>query len=145
MTRGGCLQTIMGSPDIDVKLGNSCATRKERCINCNSRFVNVRPLVKSVAISNHFLKDLGEGEVKSIVNDVLDCSNVYFQELHKFEENVDGNLLFRAKKQGVHIVYGVDKKMRIVFLRAFRNYSEYAKFLENKNEIKKIIYHAFLI
>jgi len=132
----------MDSPDVGVKLGNPCATRKEQCINCNSRFMNVRPLVKSVAISSHFLKDLREEEVKSIVNDVLDCSNVDFHELHKFEENVEGNLLFRAKKQGVHIVYGVDKKMRIVFLRAFRNYSEYAKFLENKNEIKKMIYHA---
>jgi hypothetical protein len=61
-----------------------------------------------------------------------------FAELHKFEENLDGNLVFRAKKKGKHIVYGVDKKMRIVFLRKFRNFSEYKKFLDDKKEIRKM-------
>jgi hypothetical protein len=60
----------------------------------------------------------------------------------KFEESLDGNLIFRAKKQGVHIVYCVYKQMRIIFLRAFRNYSEYGKFLEDKKEIKKLLAHV---
>jgi hypothetical protein len=76
------------------------------------------------------------------VKDVLDCSNVNFSELHKFEENIDGNLVFRAKKNGVHIVYCVDKRMKIIFLRAFRNYNEYEKFLEDRKEIERMISHT---
>ncbi len=105
--------------------------------------MNIRPLIKAAVVTRHFVKDLkDEAEMKSIVNDILDCSNVDFYELHKFEENIDGNLIFRAKKEGIHIVYLVDKKMRLVFLRAFRNYSEYGKFLEDKREIRKMILNA---
>jgi hypothetical protein len=68
-------------------------------------------------------------------------SELEFTELHKFEENIDGNLVFRAKKEGIHIVYCVDKRKRIIFLRAFRNYGEYGKFLEDKKEIKRMIAH----
>jgi mRNA-degrading endonuclease RelE of RelBE toxin-antitoxin system len=103
----------------------------------------IRPSIKTVAISKHFIKDLKDKEeVDSIVSGVLDCSSIDFSELHKFEENVDGNLIFRAKKDGIHIVYCVDKKMRIIFLRTFKNYSEYGKFLEDKKEIKKMIARA---
>jgi hypothetical protein len=103
----------------------------------------IRPLLKVAIVSRHFIKDMkDEEEIKSIVNDILDCSNMDFFELHKPEENIDGYLIFRAKKQGVHVVYVVDRQMRIVFLRAFRNYSEYGKFLEDKEEIKKMIEHA---
>jgi hypothetical protein len=103
----------------------------------------IRPLIKSAIVSKHFLKDLKDKEkVKSIVKDVLDCSGINFTELHKFEENIDGNLVFRAKRDSTHIVYCADKKMRIIFLRAFRNYNEYAKFLGNRKEIERIIAHA---
>jgi len=102
--------------------------------------MTIRPLIKTVVVSNHFIRDLkDEKETHSIVSGVLDCSNADFSELHKFEENIDGNLIFRAKKEGIHIVYGVDKRMRIMFLRAFKNYGEYGKFLEDKKEIKKMI------
>ena len=123
-----------------IKIANPCVMKKDFCINCHSHFMSVRPFIKSMVVSKHFPKDLrDEEEVKSIVNDVLDCTNIDLQELHKFEENIDGNLIFRAKKSGIHIVYCVDKKMRIIFMRAFKNYSEYAKFLEDKKEIKKMI------
>ena len=93
-----------------------------------------------MVVSKHFIRDLKDKEeADSIVNGVLDCSSIDFNELHKFEEDIDGNLVFRAKKEGTHIVYCVDKKMRIIFLRAFRNYSEYTKFLEDRKEIKKMI------
>jgi mRNA-degrading endonuclease RelE of RelBE toxin-antitoxin system len=129
--------------DIAIKLENPCAARKDFCVNCHSRFVAVRPYIKKVIVTKHFLKDLkDEEEVKSIVKDVLDCSNVDFTELHKFEESVDGNMIFRAKKEGIHVVYCVDKKMRIIFLRVFRNYNEYEKFLEDKKELRKMIAHA---
>jgi len=104
--------------------------------------MSIRPFIKMAVISKHFIKDLKDEEAELIVNDVLDCSNTDFYELHKFEESIDGNLIFRAKKEGVHIVYCVDKQMRIIFLRAFRNYSEYGKFLEDKKEIKKLLAHV---
>ena len=129
--------------DIAAKLKNPCVERKDHCINCHSHFIAVRPFIKVAVISKHFIKDLkDEEEAKLVVNDILDCSNTDFYELHKFEESLDGNLIFRAKKQGVHIVYCVDKQMRIIFLRAFRNYSEYGKFLEDKKEIKKLLAHV---
>ena len=124
----------------DIKLENPCVMKKDFCINCHSHFVAIRPSIKTLVVSKHFIRDLKEKEeADSIMSGVLDCSNADFNELHKFEENIDGNLIFRAKKSGIHIVYGVDKKMRIIFLRAFKNYSEYAKFLEDKKEIKKMI------
>ncbi len=126
--------------DLKVKLENPCNVSKEHCINCHSHFAAVRPFLKGVSISRHFLKDMkSEREARSVVNDVLDCSNVNFLELHKFEENVDGNLIFRAKKEGMHVVYCINKNMEIGFLRAFRNYKEYGKFLEDKGEIKRMI------
>ena len=89
--------------------------------------MTIRPSLKTLVISRHFTRDLKDKEqIDSIVNGILDCS-VGFNELHKFEEDIDGNLVFRAKKENMHIVYCVDKKMRIIFLRAFKNYNEYKK------------------
>jgi mRNA-degrading endonuclease RelE of RelBE toxin-antitoxin system len=123
-----------------IKLENPCVMKKDFCINCHSHFMAIRPSLKTLVISKHFIKDLkDEEEIDSIVNGVLDCSNVDFNELHKFEEDIDGNLVFRAKKDGIHIVYCVDKKMRIIFLRAIKNYSEYKRFLEDRKEIEKMI------
>jgi mRNA-degrading endonuclease RelE of RelBE toxin-antitoxin system len=124
-------------------LEDPCVTKRDFCINCNSHFMAMRPLVKSAIVSKHFTKDLkNEDEAESIVRDVLDCSNIDYNELHKFEENISGNLVFRAKKEGVHVVYCIDKRMRIIFLRAFKNYSEYKRFLEDRKEIRKMIIHA---
>jgi mRNA-degrading endonuclease RelE of RelBE toxin-antitoxin system len=123
-----------------IKLENPCVTKKNFCVNCHSHFMAIRPSIKTLVISRHFIRDVkSKEEIDSMVTAVLNCSDVEFNELHKFEEDIDGNLLFRAKKGGTHIVYCVDKKMRIIFLRAFRNYSEYGKFLENRKEIKKMI------
>ncbi len=126
-----------------TNLQNPCNLKKDRCINCHSHFLSIRPLITVAVVSKHFLKDLkNQEEAKTIVNDVLDCAGTNFYELHKFEINVDGNLIFRAKTNGIHIVYCVDTQKRLVFLRAFRNFSEYGKFLENKKEIKKLIAHV---
>ena len=133
----------MVKTDISMKLENPCAVRKDFCINCHSHFMAVRPHIRSIAVTKHFFKDLKDEEkAKSIIKDILDCSNTDFVELHKFEESIDGNMIFRAKKEGTHIVYCVDKNMRIIFLRTFRNYSEYVKFLEDRKEIKNMITHA---
>jgi mRNA-degrading endonuclease RelE of RelBE toxin-antitoxin system len=129
--------------DFTVELKNPCTERKDFCVNCHSHFMTIRPHIKSAAVTKRFFKDLKDSnEAQSIVKDVLDCSNMDFYELHKFEEHIDGNMIFRAKKEGMHIVYCVDKNMRIIFLRAFRNFKEYEKFLENKKEIINLILHA---
>jgi len=105
--------------------------------------MTVRPHIKSAVVTKRFFKDLKDlDEAKSIIRDVLDCSNSDFYELHKFEEHMDGNMIFRAKKERMHIVYCVDRNMRIIFLRVFRNFKEYEKFLENKKEIINLILHA---
>ena len=125
---------------INVKIDNPCLERKNFCVNCHSQFRMVRPSIKSVVASKHFIRDLkDEGEINSIIKDILDCSHLEFNELHKFEGHINGNLIFRAKKEDMHIVYCTDKKMRIIFLRAIKNFTEYKKFLEKKKKIKKMI------
>jgi hypothetical protein len=105
--------------------------------------MEVRPSIKRVAMTTHFKRDLkDESEITLIIDDILDCSHMEFHELHKFQKSVEGNLIFRAKKRKEHIVYAVDKIMRIVFLRAIRNFAEYRKFLENDKEMLKLIANA---
>ena len=98
--------------------------------------MNIRPLLKAAIVTKRFMKDLkNEEEIKTILNEVLSCSNIDYYELHKFEVNIDGYLIFRAKKKGTHIVYGLDKEMQLVFLRAIKNYKEYVKFLEIRKKL----------
>ncbi len=125
----------------DIKLENPCAERKEFCINCHSHFIAIRPLIKSVVVSKHFIRDLGDEEkINSIIKSILDCSHSEFNELHKFEGHINGNLIFRAKKEDLHIVYCINKKMlSIIFLRAIKHFSEYKKFLDNKKQVKRMI------
>ena len=133
----------MRNMDLSTEIDNPCLERKDFCINCSSHFRTIRPSIKGVAISRRFLRDLkDEGKQNSIIRDVLDCSHMEFHELHKFERNINGNLIFRAKKGNVHIVYGVDKRLRIIFLRAIRNFTRYKKFLENKREILRMLLRA---
>ena len=128
--------------DFSGALKSPCSVKKDFCINCHSHFMSVRPHIKSVVITKHFFKDIKDAEeVQSIVEDVLDCSNADSYELHKFEEHIAGNMIFRAKKEGTHIVYCVDRNMRIMFLRAFRNFKEYERFFEDKKEIRNLIIH----
>ena len=103
----------------------------------------VRPHIRSIVIAKRFFKDLKDEEkAKALVRDILDCSTADFYELHKFEEHVDGCMIFRAKTEGMHIVYCVDKNMRIIFMRAFKNFKEYEKFLDDKKEVSRLITHA---
>jgi mRNA-degrading endonuclease RelE of RelBE toxin-antitoxin system len=127
----------------DLKPKIPCSEHKDFCVNCHNHFMVVRPSIKGVVATKRFFKDLKDlEEAKSIVREVLDCSGIDFSELHKFEEHIDGCMVFRAKKDGMHIVYCVDKSMRIIFLRVFKNFKEYEKFLEDKKEIKNLILHA---
>ena len=123
-----------------MKVENACEIRKDFCDTCNSHFMRVRPLIKEVIISKHFRRDMRDDEkTDSLVKDILDCSHMEFHELHKFEENIEDNLIFRAKKDKKHIVYCVTKDRKMIFLRAISNYDEYKKFLEDKKKIKKMI------
>jgi mRNA-degrading endonuclease RelE of RelBE toxin-antitoxin system len=125
----------------NVRLENPCEERKGFCTNCHSHFMAIRPLIRSVVVSKHFIRDFkDEKELNRVINDILNCSHSEFNELHKFEEHINGNLLFRAKKGHLHIVYCINKKERtIVFLRATKHFSRYKRFLENKKQIKKMI------
>lgn len=126
--------------DVNIKLDNTCDKRKIFCVNCNSHFMMLRPSIKSIVVSEHFIRDLKDKEkINSIIKNILDCSNLEFHELHKFEENINGNLVFRAKKDHLHIVYCVDKMKRIIFLRVIKNFDVYKKFLDDKKGINKMI------
>ncbi len=127
--------------DINVKLENPCRERKDFCTNCHNHFMAIRPLIKGVVLSKHFIRDLRDEEkINSIINSILDCSHLEFTELHKFEEHINGNLLFRAKKEELHIVYCINKKTQIIFfLRAIKHFPKYKRFLENKKQIKRMI------
>lgn len=126
---------------MNFEIKDSCSIRKGFCDTCNSHFMKVRPLIKEVIISKHFKRDMkDEQEMESLIKKILDCSHMEFHELHKFEENIDDNLIFRAKKENMHILYCVTKERNIVFLRAIRNYDEYKRILEDKNLLKKLIY-----
>jgi len=131
---------------LNLRVDNPCIERKDFCINCNSHFMKVRPSIRTVAVSRRFIKDLKDQEMaNSIIKDVLDCSHLEFHELHKFEKNIDGNLIFRAKKEKTHIVYGVDRNMRIVFLRAMKNFTQYKKFLEDEKEMLRMITRTHVV
>ncbi len=123
-----------------MQLTYPCTDKGPHCINCHDHFMELRPLVKEVIISHHFKKDLKDEKVISqIVQTILDCNHIAFHELHKFEEDIGGNFIFRAKKDKLHYVYCIDKTKRIIFLRSFKNFNEYKKFLEDKKGIKRVI------
>lgn len=95
----------------------------------------LRPQVKEVLVSKNFKCDCEDFDI----NFVVDCKHEYFTKLHKFEEKIDGNYIFRALNHHKHIVYCIDKDFRLIFLRVFSNFKEYKKFLEDKKAILKII------
>jgi hypothetical protein len=104
--------------------------------------MTIRPLIKGAVVHKKFFRDMGKDQQKvdAIVKLILDCSNLEFHELHKFEKNVDGNLVFRAKKEHTHFIYCINKKHleTILFLRAISNFTEYKRLLNNEQQIKRM-------
>ena len=94
-----------------------------------NHFHNLRPLVKGYTLTNHFKRDLHH-DAEQVAEHIFN-SPVDEEELHKFEETRDGNHIFRAKIKGVHIVYVVTKLHELIFLRAFKDFTEYKKYLEH--------------
>jgi len=128
---------------ITTKVENPCLEKKDFCRNCHSRFMTLRPSIKAIAISTRFARDLkDEARATTIMRNILDCSRLEFNELHKFERNIQGTLIFRARQGKAHVVYGVDKRKRIIFLRVIRNFTEYKKLLDNDKEILRLIMGA---
>ncbi len=116
---------------------NPCLQKTQRCLNCHNHFSEIRPSIKEVVITHHFKKDIPD--YKDVVKDILNCKHANFIELHKFEEHIEGNAIFRAKKGKIHFVYAIDKNKRLIFLRAFHNFKEYEKFLLNKKGINNMV------
>jgi hypothetical protein len=104
--------------------------------------MRVRPLIRNVIVHKKFFRDLGKDKdrVDSVVKMILDCTNLEFHELHKFEKNVAGNLVFRAKRERTHFVYCVNTKNveTLLFLRAINNFTEYKRLLANEQQIKRM-------
>ena len=102
----------------------------------------VRPLIRNAVVHKKFFRDMGKDKnrVDSVVRMILDCANLEFHELHKFEKNVAGNLVFRAKKERTHFVYCVNKKKleTLLFLRAMTNFTEYKRLLANEKQIERM-------
>ncbi len=112
-----------------------CSNKTQKCINCHDHFQQLRPLVNDVVVSKHFKRDAPDFNI----NLILDCEHMHFTRLHKFEETIEGNHIFRALKDKMHIVYAIDKNHRLIFLRAFNNFGSYKKFLNEKKEIMNMI------
>ncbi|MFH1787775.1 MAG: hypothetical protein ABH834_00140 [Candidatus Altiarchaeota archaeon] len=113
----------------------ACPQEHIKCVNCASHFRQLRPLIRETVASKHFLRDAPDFDAKML----LDCEHEHFTHLHKFEELVGGNHIFRALWQGKHIVYAVDLNHRLVLLRAFKNIKDYQKFLEDEKNIKHML------
>jgi len=96
----------------------------------------LQPSIKKYKISKHFPRDIKNSE--EVISKILSCEHSCFTELHKFEKKIDDLTVFRAKIDGIHIVYAIDSKKMLFFLRAFKNFSDYSRFLENDKEIENM-------
>lgn len=101
----------------------------------HEHFLQLLPTVTKIVKTRHFEKDAPDFDISL----VTDSKHQNFTELHKFEETIEGNHIFRALWRHLHMVYCIDKEHRLIFLRAFNNFKEYKKFLDNKREISQII------
>jgi len=103
------------------------------CVNHHSHFQQLRPSIKKIIATKHFLKEAEDFNP----NWILDSQHQHFTILHKLEETIKGNHIFRALHKGVHIVYAIDKNHRLILLRAFSNFKHYLRYLDDKKTIQK--------
>jgi hypothetical protein len=108
-------------------------------------FEQLKPRIKGYAITAHFKRDMGSiDRAAAIAIDILESQHDGCEELHKYEEHLEGNHIFRAKIKGVHIVYAITAEPSLVFLRGFKNFKEYKHFLEDRQAILSSIANAKL-
>src|SRR3990172_12797783 len=110
----------------------------QMCSSFNSRFGQLRPSIAEYKISKHLNRDVKNSV--ELISKILSCEHTCSSELHKFEKKIEDFSVFRAKIDGAHIVYAIDAKKILFFLRAFKNFSDYTKFLENDKGIKEIVH-----
>ncbi len=96
--------------------------------------------IKSYIITKHFKRDFKhKEEAIALVLDVIQSDHERFEQLHKLEEQLKGNHIFRGKINGKHIVYAITPEHNLIFLRSFKNFKQYEEFLSDKRRILKMI------
>jgi len=90
-----------------------------------------RPSIRHFVVNKQFFKDLKDEEKsKEFFKEVLETPNTNSEKLHKFEELEKTSIVSRAKTEEPHIVCCVDKNMRVIYMRVFKNIKKYEKFIE---------------
>jgi len=107
----------------------------QKCDGCSSHFSSLRPGIQDYSMSKHFPRDIDN--YQQIMEKIMSCDKQGAEELHKFEEKIGDATIFRAKINGIHIVYAVSGN-KLIFLRAFKNFKRYEKFLEDKKAVKNL-------
>ncbi len=100
-----------------------------------NHFDNFAGEIKKAIVSKHFKKEAPDFDI----NLVLDNKHEHFTRLHKFEKHAKGNNIFRALKEKVHYVYVITPEKYLIFLRAFKNFKKYEKYLGDDKEILREI------
>jgi hypothetical protein len=106
------------------------------CPLCGSKKLAVylegtKPNIRHFVVNKQFFKDLKDEEKsKEFFREVLDHPNANSKKQHKFEELENGSRVSRAKTEEPHIVCCVDKNMRVIYMRIFKNVKKYEKFIE---------------
>lgn len=91
----------MAGLDLSNVLEASCASTRKECLNCQKRFMALRPLLSAVVVTERFLRDFKDDPTaKAVVSEVLACSSVGYSELHKFEVAADGVWFFAPRRRG---------------------------------------------
>ena len=105
-------------------------------MNERSHFEQINDQIDEYEISNHCKRDL-KGLALPFIMDIIDKKHEGFEELHKFELKFENGTFFRAKINGIHILYCFSNK-KITFLRAFKNFIEYKKVLNHPEKLLKL-------
>lgn len=106
------------------------------CPLCGSKKLAVyldgtKPNIRHFVVNKQFFKDLKDEEKsKEFFREVLDRPKAKPKEQHKFEELENDRGVSRAKTEEPHIVCCVDKTMRVIYMRVFKNVKKYEKFIE---------------
>lgn len=106
------------------------------CPLCGSKKLAVyldgnKPNIRHFVVNKQFFKDLKDEEKsKEFFKEVLDRPNADSKKQHKFEELENDQRASRAETEEPHIVCCVDKNMRVIYMRVFKNPKKYEKFIE---------------
>jgi len=96
-------------------------------------FEQFRGSINDIFYTKHFRREAPLFDAEIILK------SEFKTHLHKYEENIEGNHIFRALIEKKHYVYAIDKNNNLIMLRVIHNFKEYKKYLENKKEIEKEI------